>query len=419
MLRTELLEIIANGEDSGVEFKRDDCKPEQLAKEIVAMANFRGGRIILGVDDDGTIHGMQRPNLEEWVMDTVFASKVHPMILPFYEEIAMEAGNRVAVISFTQGASKPYVVRHNGREEIYIRVGSTSRRATREQQAGLFAGGGILHPETLPVAGSAIKSMDLERFKDYLANIIKDPEVPKSGNEWIQRLVSLDLLVEAPERTPVCSIAGLVLFGLTPRRFLRQAGVRVTVFSGNDKRYQAQLDEIIDGPLVGRWTENEEGKRVLADRGIIERFAERIQPFISEEDENIDENMLRSRHWHYPIEAVREVFINALVHRDWTRFVDIEVGCYSDRLEIISPGTMPNSMTVEKMIAGKRSPRNPLIVEVLRDYGYVDARGMGIRTRVIPLMRAHNEADPVFEATDDYLKTTLPRRGRTLQGGRK
>ena len=254
MLRTELLEIIANLENSGVEFKRDDCRPEQLAKEVVAMANFRGGLIILGVEDDGTISGIQRSNLEEWVMDTVFASKVHPMILPFYEEIAIEAGNRVAVISFTQGASKPYVVRHNGREEIYIRVGSTSQRATREQQARLFANGGILHPETLPVAGSSIKSMDMERLKDHLANIIKDPDVPKSENEWIQRLISLDLLVEAPARTPVCSIAGLVLFGLTPRRFLRQAGVRVLVFSGSDKSYQAQLDEIIDGVLVGRWT---------------------------------------------------------------------------------------------------------------------------------------------------------------------
>ncbi len=414
MLRTELLEIIANGENSGVELKRDDCRPEELAKEVVAMANLRGGLIILGVEDDGTISGIQRPNLEEWVMDAVFASKVHPMILPFYEEIAMETGSRVAVISFAQGTTKPYVVRHHGREEIYIRAGSTSRRASREQQIRLSANGGILHLDTLPAAGSSIKSMDMERLIDYLDNIINDPEVPESENEWIQRLINLGLMVEAPERKPVCSIAGLVLFGLTPRRFLRQAGARVMVFSGNDKSYQAKLDEIIDGPLVGRWVENEEGQRLLADRGIIERFAEKIQPFISEEDENIDEHMRRSRQWHYPLEAIREVFINALAHRDWTRFVDTEVSCYSDRLEVISPGSMPNSMTVEKMIAGQRSPRNLLIVEVLRDYGYVDARGMGVRTKVIPLMRAHNQVDPVFEATDDYLKTTLPRRGISL-----
>jgi ATP-dependent DNA helicase RecG len=89
--------------------------------------------------------------------------------------------------------------------------------------------------------------------------------------------------------------------------------------------------------------------------------------------------------------------------------VDVEVTVYSDRLEVISPGALQNSMTVEKMIAGQRSPRNPLIVEVLRDYGYVDARGMGVRTKIIPLMRKYNKTEPVFEATDDYLKTALLR----------
>jgi len=65
-------------------------------------------------------------------------------------------------------------------------------------------------------------------------------------------------------------------------------------------------------------------------------------------------------------------------------------------------------MTIEKMIAGQRSARNPIIVEVLRDFGYVDARGMGVRTKVIPLMKA-NGLEPVFEASDDYVKTVLGR----------
>jgi len=86
MLKTELLEIIANGENSGVEFKRDDIRPEQLAKEVVAMANFQGGKLLLGVEDDGTISGVQRPNLEQWVMN-VMQDKIHPMMLPFYEEL--------------------------------------------------------------------------------------------------------------------------------------------------------------------------------------------------------------------------------------------------------------------------------------------------------------------------------------------
>lgn len=67
-------------------------------------------------------------------------------------------------------------------------------------------------------------------------------------------------------------------------------------------------------------------------------------------------------------------------------------------------------MTVSKMIAGQRSPRNLLIMEILRDYGYVDARGMGVRTKVIPLMKQLNQTEPIFEATEDYLKTVLPRK---------
>lgn len=81
MLKTELLEIIANGENSGVEFKRDDTRAERLAREVVAMLNFQGGRVLLGVEDDGTISGIQREKLEEWVMN-VIQTRIHPMFCP-------------------------------------------------------------------------------------------------------------------------------------------------------------------------------------------------------------------------------------------------------------------------------------------------------------------------------------------------
>ena len=84
MLKVELLEIIANGENSKVEFKRDDIRTEQLAKEIVALVNFQGGHILLGVEDNGTISGLKRKKMEEWVMNVV-ADKVHPLVLPSYE----------------------------------------------------------------------------------------------------------------------------------------------------------------------------------------------------------------------------------------------------------------------------------------------------------------------------------------------
>jgi ATP-dependent DNA helicase RecG len=406
MLKAELLEIIANGENSGVEFKRDNIRPEQLAKEIVAMANFQGGRVILGVEDDGAVSGIQRDNLEQWVMN-VIQDKVHPLILPFYEQIKVDDHNTVAVITFPQGISKPYVVREGGAEKIYIRVGSTSRLATREQQMRLFELGGMLHTEVMPVPRTDMSCLDEARLQNYLRDIIKDPEVPNSPAEWESRLLGLGFLVEAGGEI-YCSIAGLVLFGKSPRSYFKQSGLRVFAFAGEEKEYQALLDKILDGPLVGRWDVTGSGKRLI-DGGVIERFIEQVTPFVSLEAAVIDENFRRETQWFYPVDAIREVVVNALAHRDWTRFVDIEVGIYADRLEVISPGALQNSMTIEKMIAGQRSPRNILIMEVLRDYGYVDYRGMGIRTKVVPLMKRMNHVEPIFEATEDYVKTILPR----------
>ena len=406
MLKTELLELIANGENSGVEFKRDDIRPEQLAKEVVAMANFQGGRVLLGVEDDGTVSSIQRPDLEEWVMN-IFQNKIHPMILPFYEEVKLDDGKTVAVVSFPIGISKPYVLRHSGKEEIYIRVGTTSRLATREQQMRLFELGGMLHTEVMPVPRTDMSCLDDARLMNYIRDILRDPDVPQSTEAWQARLLGLGFLTEAAGNI-CCTIAGLILFGKNPRRYLKQAGLRVMAFQGDDKEYQAALDEIIDGPMVGRW-DIDQGDKRLVDGGVIERFMEAMTPFISQESAHVNEELRRETHGLYALEAVREALINALAHRDWTRFVEIEVSAYSNRLEIISPGTLPNSMTVEKMKAGQRSPRNTIVMEVLRDYGYVDYRGMGVRTKIVPLTKALTGKEPEFELTEDYLKTVLYR----------
>lgn len=98
MLKSQLFELIANGENSGVEFKRDDVGPEQLATEIVALLNGRGGFVLLGVEDDGSISGIKRDGLEHWIMDTVFGRYVHAMVLPFFEQVVLDDGKRVDVI---------------------------------------------------------------------------------------------------------------------------------------------------------------------------------------------------------------------------------------------------------------------------------------------------------------------------------
>ena len=405
MKKQDIFDLIANGENSGVEFKRDDIRPEQLAREIVALANLKGGRILLGVEDDGTISGIFRKNLSEWVADTVFGRYVHPQILPYYEEVAMGEGRRVAVITIGPEIFKPYVVRANDRETAYVRIGSVTRPASREQLLMLGAASGAVHTEIMPVNRTSIDSLDMARLENYLRDILRDPEVPGERNAWIDRLKALGFMTDSVADAPVCTIAGLVLFGVKPRQTLKHSGVRLMFFDSLDKEYQARLDKVLDAPLVGRFQVGKAGK-TLIDAGLIEKTLESMEPFVTLEPDSIDENFRREKIWFYPYEALRELLVNALAHRDWSRFVDVEIVGYKNRLEIISPGALPNAMTIEKMLAGQRSARNHIVVEVLRDYGYVDARGMGVRTKVVPALKAVG-VEPIFKVTDDYLQTTI------------
>ena len=411
MLKTELLEIIANGENSGVEFKRDTIRPEQLAKEVVALANVKGGRILIGVEDSGEVAGIQRDDLEQWVLNA-FRDKIHPQLTPFYEEIKVDDNKLVAVVSISMGLSKPYLVRHKDREDTYIRMGSRSELASREQQLRLFESGGLLHVEALPIAGTSITDLDLERISFYLKSVIEDPEVPELGDisRWSERLLGLGLMAKDTLGNEACTVAGLVCFGFNPRPLFRQSGIRVMSFNGTDFSYKAELDTVIKGPMAARYRKTKEGSQEIVDDGIIEKLSHILHPFITEESGSINESMRREKKWHYPWEAIREAVVNALVHRDWTRSVDIEICNFSDRIEIKSPGKLHNSMTIEKMKAGQRFPRNPTIVEIMKDFKYADSRGMGIRTKLIPLMRTHNGCEPIFEETEDYLKVTLPRK---------
>jgi ATP-dependent DNA helicase RecG len=405
MNKETLKNLIANGENSGVEFKRDNIRPEKLAKEVVALANLQGGYIFLGVDDDGTVVGVTRSNLNEWIGDTVFGRYVHPTILPYFEDVVMDDGKRVTVITIGKEGCKPYVVRHNDTESAYVRIGSVSRLATREQLLRLGASSGLVHTEIMPVYRTGFDSLDMVRLRNYIQDILKDPDVPYSDEEWITRLKALGFMTDGVDGQAVCTIAGLVLFGINPRQVLKQAGMRLMFFDSYDKEYQAKLDKVIDAPMLGRFKVGKAGK-TLIDGGLIEKTLDLIEPFVTIEPNEIDDNFRREKLWLYPYEAIRELLINALVHREWSSFVDVEMSGYIDRLEITSPGSLPNSMTIEKMLAGQRSSRNNIIVEVLRDYGYVDARGMGVRTKVIPSLK-QNGTTPVFEATDDYVKSIV------------
>ncbi len=396
MLIGDVLELTSQPEGAKLEFKRDDERPEIFAKEVVAFANMNGGIALVGVEDDGSISGIRRDNLQEWLMDTVIGRYVHPFILPDYEEVSIQ-GKRVAVVKIPQGSSKPYVLKYNDRQDIYVRYGNTCQLAGREQQARLFDLGGLLSAEKFPVYGSSISDLDEHRYTEYFRDIL----IQSPGEDLQEMLENHSFLVG--DATPLaCSYFAYALFAKKPQLRLPQAGIRLSVYEGNDKDYNTIFDKVLDAPLLER--RGSGGTQDPLEPALHERVSALIQPHISRETL---QRMSRRRTWDYPFEAIRELLINALIHRDWTKQDYVRVIVYKNRMEITSPGALPNGMTTERIKSGAQLQRNPSSVRIFRDYGYVEDQGIGIRRKVIPLMQQHNKREPDFEGTEDHFKVTL------------
>lgn len=396
MNRTELLEIIRNGESSGVEFKRDDVNPQSLAKKIASIANLEGGYILLGVEDDGSISGLTRSDIEEWVTN-ICSNNIQPPIIPYFEIVMCENDEKVGVIMIPEDSpDKPYKARQGSRWVTFVRIGSTTREATREEEQRLYQASGVLRYEIKPVPGSSLKDLDLNRLIDYFRNIRgqnypgkEDPE------EWEKLLINTEIMVESRGKA-IPTVGGILLFGKNPNRYLPQAGISAVAYTGVEKDYEAVERLTIRGPIVARLTDEGE----IVDTGLVERALEFVR-----RNSRVSSHLAGGRRIDkpdYPEEVIRETIVNAIAHRDYTiSGTDIELAIYRNRLEVISPGRLPNTVTIERMKAGCRVSRNELIKEVLRDYHYVEATGLGVPRKIIAGMHEHNGTEPDL-VEDEY-----------------
>ena len=404
MNRTELLQLIANRENSRVELKRDDCHPDELATEISALLNLEGGVILLGVEDDGAISGLtrSRETAEEWVMH-IARQNLQPAIIPVWTCMEIEVGKDVGVIELAADSpGKPYKARRGRAWVIFIRAGSTSREATREE-GRLYQAARLVRYEIKPVPDTGLEALDMDRLENYYQDVLKRSLPARMDLENRRRLLlNSDLLVEAGAGAGA-SVAGLLLFGKNPNRRLPQAGVTAVAFPGLEKEYNTVDEERIRGPLTPRVSEDGD----VVERGVIDRTVD----FIKRNMGSVAylEGARRIHKKSFPLDAVREAVVNAVVHRDYAREgTDIEVSLYRDRFEVISPGRLPNGVTVEKMKEGVvRVARNELLKEILRDYRYIEHYGMGVRNRIINSMRRHNGTEPDLVEGDDRFTVRL------------
>lgn len=389
MNRTELTELIQNGENSGVEFKRDDIQNHDLARELVSFLNFEGGTVLLGVEDDGKISGTTRENLDEWVAE-LCRTKIEPPVIPSLSRASnIEPGKHVLAVRVTLGPDKPYARVHNGRRTYFVRVGNTCREASRDELERMFQASGRLHYGLKPVSGAELDALDRRRLHDYFTRVLSGPApADEAVGEWQKLLCNLDLMTVSAGQT-VATIDGMLLFGRNPKRFVPQSGIRAVCYPGTDPDYATRADEDLKGPLVPLCAADGS----IVETGILEQASNFVRRNTGPSAHL--EGGRRIDRWEYPEAVMREVVVNALVHRDYSiAGADIMLAIFADRLEIQSPGRLPNTVTPEGMKAGMRYARNQTLVNVMRDYRYVDFRGMGVKDKIIPGMRAHNGTEP-------------------------
>jgi len=396
---TDIIDLINNGENSFIEFKTEKVDNAKLAKEMVAFANSKGGTLLIGVEDDGQLVGISAPKLEQRIMN-IASSSIYPSLIPLYYELTVE-NKKIAVVEIEQGINKPYCYNREGKSHYYIRFGSESRIATREQLQRLFQASGNIHFELKPVFGATTTDLDMDLVENFCFYHRHIDLNSLTQDEQINFLINMQLLIMEENQT-CATVAGLLLFGRDPKRFLYQAGISVVRYKGVEKSYDYVKREIRK-PAISKQDKNT--LKIVVDGSIDDALR-----FVSEQIPQKAglQGARREVQYAYPIESVREVIVNAVAHRDYTiAGADISVDIFDDRLEVTSPGKIPNTLTIEKMKIGTKYYRNQLMVDYLAEAGYMDKNSLGIPLKILKLCREYTGKEPLIEEIGEKLKVIL------------
>ena len=340
MTETELLQLLARGEDSRHQFKRDATNADSLAAGLAALANSGGGSLLLGVADDSSVLGLDAAaavrRLNQLVSNAA-SQYVRPPLSPVSHNV-LTAQGVVMVVTVTDGINKPYM---DLQGRVWVKSGADKRHVTaREEMQRMFQRAGLLQADQVPVRNATAADIDERAFGRYFERRCGQ-SLETAGLPVMQLMENLQLAQDS-----VPNLAGLLLFGKQPQRLLQVCQIGAVWFPGTylgDTRY---LDsENIDGTL------EEQFQRGMA---FIKRSLHHVQA---------GRGFNTLGQLEVPEEAFVELLVNALVHRDFFVSATIRLFVFTDRVEIISPGHLPDSLTAEQIRTGISNRRNKVLAE--------------------------------------------------------
>lgn len=359
---------------------------EDIANEFVAFSNSEGGSIFIGIDDKtGEIKGLDFNQLRTigQLISAASESRVHPPIYPIVETLLVD-GKAVMLATVPKGVDAPYL---NNRGELYVKQGPDKRRVTDNNEVlRLFARSSNFQPDRQPVLMTSIADIDSKALDEYflrsLGRSANDLGVPL--NTALQNLNLLD-------GEGMLTLGGLMFFGKNPQRFCPAFNIKAVWFFGNSiggSEYRDSKD--IDGTIPEMF---EDGMRFL------ESCLHRRQA---------GQNFNSIGVLEIPEVALKEILQNSLVHRSWLKPAPIRLLVFDDRVEIISPGALPNNMTVEDIKLGNAYQRNQLIATLCAKT--MDYRGIG--SGIIRALQSDSNIEFFNEESGDQFRVILWRSTR-------
>lgn len=357
----------------------------RLAETLAALANGQGGLIVLGASQSGALSGLSAPEKGRQKLAAAALQTDPPLLLP--EPGLFEFGGHALAASAVP-SGLPHVYSVKG--QYLIRSGRHNRPLLPDELRRLLLNRGEAGFETQPLKGATFEDLDGERIAAHQRHL--GGLAPDSARELL--LSRGCLSGQPPEHMP--TVAGMLLFGREPQRWLRSAEITCVRYVG-----EQMSDDFVREDV----------------RGVLPDQIRRAEAFVSS---NMRRGMRlrglsRSEVPEYPISVVREAIVNAVAHRDYSiRGDNIRLLMFSDRLEVYSPGRLPGHVTLDNLL-DERFSRNAALVQVLAEMGFIERLGYGI-DRMIAVCQKEGLDSPEFAETAAGFKVTFFGQGAGLMG---
>jgi ATP-dependent DNA helicase RecG len=378
--------FIKSGESESLEFKSSLADINEIVEDVSAFSNSKGGKILIGISNSGEVVGVEigKDTIER--LTNKIVNNTEPKVFPSIRVEKIEK-KKIIVIEIQESKEKPVFA--FGR--AFKRVGKSTLRMSKDEIERLILEKKKVYWDSLICEEASLEDIDEEKVRWYLERREKMRKMPKQI-DIKTLLINIGAAKETNGKVKPTN-AGILFFGKNPQRFIptRIIGVR---FKGTE---------------LSRTTID-----TIDCHGTLPEMIEQVEDFVRR---NIRLFGFRTKYsferidkLEYPMEAIREAIINALIHRDYFELTDVQLFIFDDRIEIINPGPFPEGVSPEKPI---HKPRNPILCQLMRDIGFIEKYGSGIYF-MKNLCREWGIKEPEYEITETKTKVIFRSAGESI-----